>query len=64
MSLNQEMAIKCKDILGRLKAVGMTSCILKGCGVGCYYGKLAPYRESGDIDVLCVWLRRKKYFVM
>ena len=35
----------------QLKKEGLTAAILKGQGVATLYGELAPYRQSGDIDI-------------
>ena len=35
----------------KLKEAGLDSAILKGQGIAQEYGELAPYRQSGDIDV-------------
>lgn len=40
-----------------LASKGLSSCVLKGQGVGLYYGDLAEFRQSGDIDV---WLWPQK----
>lgn len=39
------------EIWSRLKEEGLDSAILKGQGIATLYGKLAPYRQSGDIDI-------------
>lgn len=40
----------CK-IWNNLKKDGLDSAILKGQGIATLYGELAPYRQSGDIDI-------------
>lgn len=42
---------QCIDVYEKLKHDGFNSCILKGQGVGWYYGDLKGLRQSGDIDV-------------
>ena len=39
------------EIWGQLKKDGLEAAILKGQGVATLYGELAPYRQSGDIDI-------------
>ena len=41
----------CLKLQDRLERDGQQYCILKGQGVATYYGNLASYRQSGDIDV-------------
>ena len=40
-----------REIWGQLKKDGLDAAILKGQGIATLYGKLAPYRQSGDIDI-------------
>ena len=42
---------QCVEIQRFFKKAGWRSCILKGQGVGAYYGELACFRSSGDIDI-------------
>lgn len=46
---------KARELTMMLSKVGFHSCILKGCSLATYYGDLAEYRSSGDIDV---WVDR------
>lgn len=39
------------EIWNRLKKEDLNAAILKGQGIATLYGKLAPYRQSGDIDI-------------
>lgn len=39
------------EIWSQLKKDGLEAAILKGQGVATLYGELAPYRQSGDIDI-------------
>lgn len=64
----------CAKIETKLKRKGFGSCILKGQGIGKYYGEMSEFRQSGDIDIwmwptdedgtlnkkLSRWERRKK----
>ena len=40
-----------RDIWCQLKNDGFDAAILKGQGIATLYGELAPYRQSGDIDI-------------
>ena len=40
-----------RKIWNQLKADGLDAAILKGQGIATLYGELAPYRQSGDIDI-------------
>lgn len=50
---NQQLNNMCLKIERKLAHKKFSTCVLKGQGVGLYYGKLAEFRQSGDIDV---WL--------
>lgn len=39
------------EIWNQLKRDGLDAAILKGQGIATLYGELAPYRQSGDIDI-------------
>lgn len=39
------------DVWSQLKKDGLDAAILKGQGVATLYGELAPFRQSGDIDI-------------
>lgn len=44
--------LRCRELQDKLSADGMRSVLLKGQGVGLYYGEeLRPFRHSGDIDI-------------
>lgn len=43
-----------REIWNQLKNDGLDAAILKGQGIATLYGELAPYRQSGDIDI---WVR-------
>lgn len=40
-----------REIWCQLKKDGLDAAILKGQGIATLYGELAPYRQSGDIDI-------------
>lgn len=40
-----------REIWSKLKRDGLDAAILKGQGIATLYGELAPYRQSGDIDI-------------
>ena len=40
-----------RQIWNQLKKDGLNAVILKGQGIATLYGELAPYRQSGDIDI-------------
>jgi hypothetical protein len=40
-----------REIWSQLKKDGFDAAILKGQGIATLYGELAPYRQSGDIDI-------------
>ena len=40
-----------REIWNQLKKDGLDAAILKGQGIATLYGELAPYRQSGDIDI-------------
>lgn len=40
-----------REIWNQLKNDGLDAAILKGQGIATLYGELAPYRQSGDIDI-------------
>ena len=56
------------EIWNRLKDDGLDAAILKGQGIAQGYGTLAPYRQSGDIDIwvkggyekVCDYVRRTR----
>ena len=48
---NEVVSKQCVEVYEMLKADGLDNCILKGQGVGRYYGSLKELRQSGDIDV-------------
>lgn len=48
---NELMNARCVDLQQRFSDAGLKSCILKGQGVASFYGSLASFRQSGDIDV-------------
>ena len=48
---NEVVNRQCVELQAKLSADGIRSSILKGQGVGQYYGQLAALRQSGDIDV-------------
>lgn len=54
---NQKLNSLCLKIENELASKGFSTCVLKGQGVGLYYGNLAEFRQSGDIDV---WLWSQK----
>ena len=43
-----------RKIWHHLKQDGQNAAILKGQGIATLYGELAPYRQSGDIDI---WIK-------
>lgn len=43
-----------RRIWNQLKKDGLDSAVLKGQGIAALYGELAPYRQSGDIDI---WIK-------
>ena len=51
---NKEVDKETSEIWNRLKDDGLDAAILKGQGVALAYGDLAPYRQSGDIDI---WIK-------
>lgn len=48
---NEHLNARCVELQQRLSDAGLKSCILKGQGVASFYGPLASFRQSGDIDV-------------
>lgn len=48
---NKEVDKQTAKIWGQLKKDGLDAAILKGQGIATLYGELAPYRQSGDIDI-------------
>lgn len=48
---NQILRHRCVELDRMLGDSGFTPCILKGQSLSRYYGELADYRNSGDIDV-------------
>ncbi len=48
---NELLYGNCHKIHSRLSNDGMQSCLLKGQGLAGYYGKLAHFRQPGDIDL-------------
>lgn len=40
-----------REISNQLKKDGLDAVVLKGQGIATLYGELAPYRQSGDIDI-------------
>ncbi len=48
---NEHLNAHCVELQQRLSDAGLKSCILKGQGVASFYGPLASFRQSGDIDV-------------
>ena len=40
-----------REVWNQLKNDGLDAAILKGQGIATLYGELAPYRQSGDIDI-------------
>lgn len=42
------------EIWAQLKKDGLDAAVLKGQGIATLYGELAPYRQSGDIDI---WIK-------
>lgn len=43
-----------REIWNQLKNDGLNAAVLKGQGIATLYGELAPYRQSGDIDI---WIK-------
>lgn len=54
MEINAFMDERCKEVTGRLREDGVACRVFKGQSLAQYYGELAPYRSSGDIDVIAV----------
>lgn len=54
---NKQLNDLCLKIERKLADIQFSACVLKGQGVGIYYGNLAEFRMSGDIDV---WLWPQK----
>lgn len=50
-SQNIRLNYQCAEVERILSKKKLSSCILKGQGVGALYGDLAPYRAPGDIDL-------------
>ena len=50
-SQNSRLNYQCAEVGQLLFKKGLSSCILKGQGVGALYGDLSPYRAPGDIDL-------------
>ena len=48
---NKEVDKQTAEIWGKLKKDGLDAAILKGQGIATLYGELAPFRQSGDIDI-------------
>lgn len=48
---NRLMNRRCVELQQSLTSDGLRSCILKGQGVTSFYGPLASFRQSGDIDI-------------
>lgn len=48
---NKLLNYQCAEVEKILIKQELSSCILKGQGVGALYGELAPYRSPGDIDL-------------
>lgn len=48
---NKQIDKQTREIWSHLKKDGLDSAILKGQGIATLYGELAPYRQSGDIDI-------------
>jgi hypothetical protein len=48
---NKEVDKQTAEIWGQLKKEELDAAILKGQGIATLYGDLAPYRQSGDIDI-------------
>lgn len=48
---NKEVDKQTREIWNQLKKDGLDAAILKGQGIATLYGELAPYRQSGDIDI-------------
>lgn len=72
---NELLNKSCLKLQTTLKNYGFGSCILKGQGLGMYYGEMTDLRQPGDIDVwmwpinedgslkpLSRWLRRKEIY--
>lgn len=50
-SQNKLLNQRCAEVEKAFAEQGLSSCVLKGQGVGSLYGRLASYRNSGDIDL-------------
>ena len=48
---NRMASERCAELCSMLEEKGLHPCVLKGQSLAPYYGKLAEYRSSGDIDV-------------
>lgn len=48
---NKVMDQQTRTVWSQLKKDGLDAAILKGQGIATLYGALAPYRQSGDIDI-------------
>lgn len=48
---NRQLDEQTAEVWKELKNNGLTTTVLKGQGVACEYGDLAPFRQSGDIDI-------------
>lgn len=48
---NKILNLQCEEVQKTLNECGLDNCILKGQSIGAYYGDIAKYRHSGDIDV-------------
>ena len=49
---NEVLNKRCRKVQKKFREAGIRSSILKGQGIGKYYGKeLSQYRQSGDIDI-------------
>lgn len=72
---NELATASCHELQSYLQKKGFASCILKGQGLGLYYGEMAELRQPGDIDVwmwptgedgnlrpLSRWQRRKEIY--
>ncbi len=56
---NQQLTAQCHTLQLQLQQAGLRCCILKGQGLGKVYGPLAPYRQTGDIDVAVACSRQQ-----
>ena len=48
---NELMDSRTAEVWQRLKDAGLDAAVLKGQGIAQEYGELAPFRQSGDIDI-------------